>query len=294
MDFMARNQDKRKDIRAWMPDAKSVLMAAFSYGDPQNPPASKPGHGRVARYAARPDYHDILRKKMTAVGRWLESAAPGARGVAFCDMSPLLERAYSRAAGLGWQGKNAMMIAPTLGSYFLLAGLAINIELPTDSATADHCGTCRRCLDECPTDAFPAERILDASRCIAYYTIESRTAAPEELRAKFGDWVFGCDVCQEVCPWNRFEKPARALPPAKIATEIPLEELAGPGSTNLRSKMKGTPVATAVRRRMTRNALIAMANSRDAKFEATLREHAANPDPDVSEVARWGLLQIKK
>jgi epoxyqueuosine reductase len=290
MDYMARNADSRRDIRAWMPDAKSVLMCGFSYGDPAAAHAPKAGHGRLARYAVRPDYHGLLRARMSALRDWLAAVVPGVHAVPFCDMSPILERSYARAAGLGWQGRNTMMIAPDLGSYFLLAGLAIDRDLPADSPEADHCGTCRLCLDACPTEAFPREYVLDASKCVAYFTIEHKGPIPEEFRAGVGDWVYGCDVCQEVCPWNRFEAPARALPPAKIATELPLEELAA--APDLRSRLKGLPVARAMRRKMTRNALLAMGNSGDPSHRPTLERFASNADATLAEQARWSLERL--
>lgn len=290
MGYMARNADSRRDIRAWMPDARSVLMCGFSYGDPETPHAPKAGHGRLARYAVRPDYHALLRARMAALRDWLATVVPGVHAVPFCDMSPILERSYARAAGLGWQGKNTMLIAPDLGSYFLLAGLAVDRDLPADSPEADHCGTCRLCLDACPTEAFPREYVLDASKCVAYFTIEHKGPIPEEFRAGVGDWVYGCDVCQEVCPWNRFEKPARALPPAKIATELPLEELAA--APDLRSRLKGLPVARAMRRKMTRNALLAMGNSGDPRNRPTLERFASNADATLAEQARWSLERL--
>lgn len=294
MDYMARNEASRRDIRAWMKDARSVLMCAFSYGEPGSRPGPKEGHGRLARYAARADYHEILRGRMNEVRDWLASAAPGARGVAFCDMSPILERSYASAAGLGWQGKNTMLLGADLGSYFLIAGLAMNLDLPADSPVADHCGTCTKCLEACPTDAFPRERVLDASKCVSYFTIESKGTIPEEHRGKIGDWVYGCDVCQEVCPWNRFEKPARALPPARIATELPLEELAGPASAGLRARLKGLPVARAVRKRLTRNALLAMGNSGLERYRPILETYANDADPVLAEQARWSLLRLSR
>ncbi|MEK7389779.1 MAG: tRNA epoxyqueuosine(34) reductase QueG [Elusimicrobiota bacterium] len=292
MEYMERNQDSRRDIRAWMPEAKSILMCAFSYGGDAQRPSSKPGHGRVARYAVRADYHDILRRRMELVRDWLVDAVPGARGVAFCDMSPILERSYARAAGLGWQGKNTLMIGPRLGSYFLLAGLALNLELPGDSPEPDHCGTCSKCLEACPTDAFAREWVLDASKCIAYLTIEKKGAITERLRVGVGDWVYGCDICQEVCPWNRFEKPSRALPPAALATELPLESLAGPASTGLRARVKGLPLERAVRKRLTRNALLAMGNSKSARYRPILEHYARGTDPILAEQARWSLEQL--
>ncbi|MBI3566441.1 MAG: tRNA epoxyqueuosine(34) reductase QueG [Elusimicrobia bacterium] len=292
MDYLARNAESRRDIRAWMPEAKSVLMCGFSYGGGAEGPRADEGVGRVARYAVRPDYHELLRGRMNAVRDWLKAAVPGSHAVAFSDMSPILERSYARAAGLGWQGKNAMLIGPRLGSYFLLAGLAMTVDLPSDSAGPDHCGSCTRCLDACPTDAFPRERVLDASKCVAYFTIETKGAIPEGFRAGVGDWVYGCDVCQEVCPWNRFEAPARALPPAKVPTALPLEELAGPGSAGVRARLKGLPVARAVRKRLTRNALLAMGNSGLARFRPILEAFAAGGDAMLAEQARWSLARL--
>lgn len=292
MDYLARNAESRRDIRAWMPEARSVLMCGFSYGDPGSRPGPKEGRGRVARYAVRPDYHDLLRARMNRVRDWLKKEVPGSHAVAFSDMSPLLERSYARAAGLGWQGKNAMLIGPRLGSYFLLAGLAMSADVPADSGAPDHCGTCTRCLDACPTDAFPRERVLDARKCVAYFTIETKGPIPEGFRAGVGDWVYGCDVCQDVCPWNRFEAPARALPPAKAPTEIPLEELAGPKAAGLRARLKGLPVARAVRRRLTRNALLAMGNSGRERFRPILESYAAGEDPLLAEQARWSLTRL--
>ncbi len=294
MSYMAENQDSRRDIRAWMKDAKSVLMCGFSYGDPGASSAAAPGEGRVARYARREDYHDILRARMNGVRDWLKSAVPGSHAVAFCDMSPILERSYASAAGLGWQGKNAMLLSQDIGSYFLIAGLAINMDLPADSAGPDHCGTCTKCLEICPTDAFPKERVLDASKCIAYFTIEAKGPIPEAFREGVGDWVYGCDLCQEVCPWNRFEVPARALPPPRVPAALPLEELAGPKSEGLRRRFKGLPLVRAVRKRIARNALLAMGNSKLAKYRPILEQYAAGDDPVLAEQAGWSLARLPR
>ncbi|MBI4062040.1 MAG: tRNA epoxyqueuosine(34) reductase QueG [Elusimicrobia bacterium] len=293
MAYMSRNAESRRDIRAWMTDAKSVLMCGFSYGEPGTRPSSKEGRGRLARYAVRKDYHEILRGRMNGVRDWLTAAVPEARGLAFCDMSPILERSYAAAAGLGWQGKNTMLLGADIGSYFLIAGLAVNVDLPADSPGPDRCGTCTKCLEACPTGAFPRERVLDASKCVAYFTIESKGAIPASFREGIGDWIYGCDVCQEVCPWNRFEKPSRALPPPAAPTELPLEELAGPGSAGVRARLKGLPVARAVRKRLTRNALLAMGNSRLERYRPVLENYAAGADPVLAEQARWSLDAIR-
>jgi epoxyqueuosine reductase len=293
MAYMARNAESRRDVRAWFPPAKSVLVCAYSYGG-GTPPAPAPGLGRIARYAVREDYHPILKAKMSGLLEWLKTLAPDVRGLPFCDTSPLLERSYARRAGLGWQGKNAMMIAPGLGSYSLLAGLALDLEMPSDEPEADHCGSCRRCLDACPTDAFPRAGVLDASRCIAYFTIENKGPVPEAFRAGVGDWVFGCDVCQEVCPWNRFETPSRALPPPREALEIPLAELADLDDEGFRRRFRGLPVSRAKRRGLLRGALLAMGNSGDARFRPALARFAAGRDELLAEQARWSLARLSE
>ncbi|MDE2142829.1 MAG: tRNA epoxyqueuosine(34) reductase QueG [Elusimicrobia bacterium] len=292
MSYMARNQESRRDIRAWRPEAKSVLVCAFSYGGLR--PAPKPGDGRLARYAVREDYHPLLKARMAELLEWVKTAVPGAAGLPFCDTSPLLERSYARRAGLGWQGKNAMMISSDLGSYYLLAGLALDLDLPSDEPEADHCGSCRRCLDACPTDAFPRERVLDASRCIAYFTIENRGPVPEEFREGVGHWAFGCDVCQEVCPWNRFERPGLALPPPLLPLEIPLEELATLDDEAFRRKFKNLPMSRSKRRGLLRNALLAMGNSRQERFRALLEGFAADGDEMIAKQASWSLERLSR
>jgi epoxyqueuosine reductase len=287
MGYLARNAESRRDIRAWFPAARSVLVCAYSYGGDRSAPG--PGTGRLARYAVREDYHPRLKAKMAALLEWVKTALPDAAGLPFCDTSPLLERSYARRAGLGWQGKNAMMIAPRLGSYFLLAGLALSLDLPADSAEADHCGTCTRCLEACPTDAFPKPGVLDASRCVAYFTIENKGPVPEEFRPGVGDWVFGCDDCQTVCPWNRFERPGRALPPPREPLELPLEELAGLDDAAFRARFRDLPVSRAKRRGLLRNVLLAMGNSGDPRHVPTLERLARDPDETVAEQARWSL-----
>ena len=187
-----------------------------------------------------------------------------------------------------------MMIAPDLGSYYLLAGLALDLELPTDEPEADHCGSCRRCLDACPTDAFPRAHVLDASRCIAYFTIENKGPVPEEFRAGVGNWAFGCDVCQEVCPWNRFERPGRALPPPREALEIPLDELALLDDDAFRRRFKELPLSRTKRRGLLRNTLLAMGNSGQARFLPLLERFAAGEDELLAEQARWSLMRLSQ
>jgi epoxyqueuosine reductase len=287
MEYMARNTESREDIARWYPEAKSVLLCGFSYSDGA-PNPEIPGRGRIARYAALPDYHPEIKKRLTATLDWLKSQRPGADGRVFVDTSPLLERLYARYAGLGWVGKNAMLIAPKLGSFFFLAGIALNVDLPADAAETDHCGSCTRCLDACPTDAFPSPRVLDANRCIAYYTIEHRGDIPDEFRPGVGDWILGCDVCQDVCPWNRFARGGAAFGPAGD-TSFSLEEMAGLSPAEFKRRFGATPVSRAKRRGFLRNVLLAMGNSGDAKFKPILAALADDADAVVGAQARWSL-----
>jgi epoxyqueuosine reductase len=192
--------------------SRSVIMLAMNYRT-ADPPATEPGQGRVARYAwGTADYHDLLRGRLRKLADWLHEQRPECRTRSVVDTAPLLERDFARLAGLGWFGKNTMLINRKLGSWLFLAGLLTDLDIPPDAAhNTAHCGTCTRCLDACPTNAFPEPYVLDATRCISYLTIELRQPIPEELQPGFGDWLFGCDVCNEVCPWNR-KAPVSAEP----------------------------------------------------------------------------------
>lgn len=293
MEFMA--DAKRADIRAWMPEARSVLMCGFYYrleapGTPEAPPAGK---GRLARYARFSDYHDELKKRMRIIAAWFNETCPGERAVVFTDDSPILEKLYAYYAGLGWIGKNTMLISPELGSYFLLSGIALTVELPADRAIPDHCESCRLCLDACPTQAFPAERVLDAGRCVAYHTIENKDAVPEWIREGVGTRVFGCDDCQDACPFNsRARAPAPALP-AALPADLDLEALAEMPAREFNALFKGTPVHRSRRRRLARNALLAMGNARDPRNRPVLERLLDHPDEVLREQAAWSLSRLR-
>ena len=290
MAYMERNALSRRDIRNWYADAKSVLLLGFNYASNGKEP-SVPGRGRVARYARLSDYHPELKGRLLSLLAWLKDQEPGADGRVFVDTSPVLERLYARYAGLGWVGKNTMLLSPRHGSYFFLAGLALNLDLPEDRPEPDHCGSCTRCLDACPTDAFPAPRVLDASRCISYLTIERKGPVPEELRAGVGDWVFGCDICQEVCPWNRFAKPGAAFAaagePSLDATEVLALDAAA-----FKARFKGTPLERTKRRGLARNAALVLGNSGDGRHRPALERAARDAEPLVAEQAAWSLERL--
>ena len=263
MEYMARNAEKRRDIRAWYPEARSVLMLGFSYSDNTREDPVR-GRGRVARYARLRDYHPELKGRLTKLLDWLKAEHPGADGRVFVDTSPILERLYARYAGLGWVGKSAMLVAPKLGTYFFLAGVALNLDLPADRAEPDHCGSCTACLDACPTDAFAGPRELDASKCISFLTIENKGPIPEELRPGVGDWLFGCDVCQEVCPWNRFSRPGTAFETPGEAS-LPAGEFLTMDAAEFKRRFKGTPFERAKLAGMRRNAEAVLENEKRSR-----------------------------
>jgi epoxyqueuosine reductase len=291
MGYMERNQESRLDIRNWHPKARSVILLATSYR--KEVPAGDPAkEGRIARYALTADYQRTIGMRLKAFAAWVRTAAPGSETRPFVDTAPVLERLYARYAGLGWVGKNTMVISPKIGSFFFLSGISTDLELAYDDPVPDHCGTCNRCLESCPTGAFPEPRVLDASRCIAYLTIEHRGAIAQPLRRRTGNWVFGCDLCQDVCPWNRFSRESGGE--KLIEGLISLEEAARMDEEEFRRRMKATPVSRATRQGFVRNALLAMGNSGNPGFTAILGEFSAHADPVLKEQARWSLNRLRE
>lgn len=202
MNWIAREDgiEKRLDIRKVLPGAQSVICVAMHYRTDQE--WDKSTHGNVASYARGTDYHEFMPKRLRELLAWIQERKP-CNGKVYVDTGPVLEREWAQRAGIGWIGKNTMILSRTLGSYFLLGEIILDVELEADRPhIEEYCGSCTRCLDACPTDAFEAPRVLNASKCISYQTIENREEIPEQLQVKFGDWIFGCDICQQVCPWN--------------------------------------------------------------------------------------------
>jgi epoxyqueuosine reductase len=302
MAWMARRPDVRADPRAALPGARSVVAVALVY-DPATPALDGPvAAGRVARYAGGDDYHDVMGERLEALGAALEARA-GAPVAwrAYVDTGPVLEREVAARAGLGWVGKNTCLIDPELGSYLFLGVLLTDLALAPDASVADHCGSCRACLDACPTDAFPEPYVLDATRCLSYTTIELRGPIPEPLRAGQGDLVFGCDVCQEVCPWNT--RTRRRVPPdreglrARLAPRAAwrapsLEWLLGLDDEAWRAATADTALRRAKRRGLVRNALVAAGNAGDPGLVPAVRRHAEGDDPLLAEHARWALARL--
>jgi epoxyqueuosine reductase len=295
MTYMHAHKDARRHPQSILTDVRSVVMVGMNYYQPDEPEPSPPT-GRIARYARGADYHDVLRRRLGELLAWVQQEVPGCRGRGVVDTAPLLERDFARRAGLGWFGKNTMLLNKRLGSYFFLGALLLDIELQADEPHfAGHCGTCTACLDACPTQAFPAPGMLDSRRCISYLTIELRNDIPTEMRGQLGDWIFGCDICQEVCPWN-YKTPAAAEPafvsrPGLLA--VNLIELLGLSEEAFRRLFRDTALWRAKRRGLLRNAALVLGNQRDQTALPALRRALADPEPMIREAAQWAIDRIE-
>ncbi len=263
----------------------------FVYGQAAEAPPTDT-QGRVARYARGEDYHEVLWRRLEALLAWLQQECPGLQGRAVADTAPLLERDFARLAGLGWIGKNTMLINRTLGSFTLLGALLIDLELLYDPPhESSHCGTCTRCLDACPTDAFAGPYQLDARRCISYWTIEHKGPIPAPVAANLHGWVFGCDICQDVCPWNRKAPPAREprLAPRPEWTNPDLLAWLEADAETFRRSLKGTALSRARRAGLIRNAAAVLGSRRAVRAIPALKRLLNDPDPDVREAAARAL-----
>ncbi len=303
MEYMHRHGDARRHPSSILPEVRSVIMVGINYrpealadSSPRDDPSGSPT-GRISCYAHGSDYHHVLRDRLRRLLDWLRQERPDCLGRGVVDTAPLLERDFARRAGLGWFGKNTMLLNKRLGSYFFIGALLINLELTCDAPhTASHCGTCTACLDACPTHAFVAPGILDARRCISYLTIEHRDDVPEELRHGLGNWLFGCDVCQEVCPWNRKAPPSTepALQENPDLMKLDLIELLGLSEEEFRRRFRGTALLRTKRRGLLRNAALVLGNCGHATALPALRRALEDPEPMVREAARWAIEQIER
>ena len=302
----ARNEQgrlKRASLSAVAPWARSVIVCALNYNtsQPYSTQVKDSERGWISRYAwNRRDYHNVVLKKLRQVeGRLREQCAAAAgqeiRTRAYVDTGPLVERVYARYAGVGWIGKNTCVIHQRLGSWLFLGVILTSLELAPDLPAPDRCGSCTRCLDACPTQAFTGPYQLDSTRCISYLTIEKRGNIAESLRGGMGRQVFGCDICQDVCPWNR-RAPAGDEPDLQPRPELvnpALEWLASLSTEQFADTFRGSPVRRARLTGLRRNAVVAMGNSGNGKFISTLQNLSSDPDPVVAEHARWALAHLK-
>jgi len=298
MDYMTRHAEARRHPESILPKVRSVVMVGINYKSQESGVRGQGSgiRGRVSCYAGGLDYHDVLRDKLKALLAWIQEQAPETRGRAVIDTAPLLERDFARRAGLGWFGKNTMLLHKKLGSYFFLGALLLDLKLPVDEPfEASHCGTCTRCLDACPTEAFIGPYQLDARRCISYLTIELRGAIDEALRPMMDDWIFGCDVCQDVCPWNRKAPNGQedALQPDVTGLQLDLLELMRLSEEDFRVRFRDTPIWRTKRTGLLRNAAIALGNSGDPRAIPMLERALGDAEPIIREAAQWAIERIE-
>ncbi|MFA8443742.1 tRNA epoxyqueuosine(34) reductase QueG [Yoonia sp.] len=298
MAWMAERMVWRSDPAALWPEARSVIMLAEPYTPEHDPLAvlEQPDRSAISVYAQNRDYHDVVKKRLKHVGRWLIAQSPGAEIKVFVDTAPVMEKPLAQAAGLGWQGKHTNLLSRDLGSWFFLGAIFTTVALEPDGAEISHCGSCTACLDVCPTAAFPAPYRLDARRCISYLTIEHKGPVDADLRALMGNRIYGCDDCLAVCPWNKFAHDGRD---AKLAARDdlkapPLADLAGLDDAGFRALFSGSPVKRIGRDRFVRNVAYAIGNSGDPAMIAHVSPLVDDPDPAVADAARWAILRLKE
>jgi epoxyqueuosine reductase len=294
MGWMADSR-RRGDPRALWSEVRSVIMLGMNYGPAGDPLAilKRPDRAAISVYALGDDYHDVIKPRLKAIARWLGDAAGGDAKV-FVDTAALMEKPLAAAAGLGWQGKHTNLVSRDRGSWLFLGAILTTLELPPDQPERDHCGTCRACLDICPTAAFPAPYRLDARLCISYLTIEHKGPIPRELRPLMGNRIYGCDDCLAVCPWNKFAQvghEVRLAARAQLA-EPRLADLARLDDACFRALFRKSPVKRIGRARFVRNVLIAIGNSGDPSLADEAERLLSDPSPLVRGAAVWALGRI--
>ncbi len=298
MAYLTRNVEKREDPRLLFPPAKSIIVCGLSYyafDAAEDTPEQ--AIGLISRYARGADYHQVVKEKLFALLRLIQAESPLPIAAKVCvDTAPLLERASARAAGLGWIGKHGGVINPRYGSWFFLGEMLIDLECESDEPLADGCGACTRCLDACPTGALVAPYILDARKCLSYLTIEHKGAIPEALRPALGNRVFGCDRCQEACPYNR-QADAPGLPeflPRESLARPSLKWLATLPEAEFQRIFADSPILRAGWRGLLRNTVVAIGNSGDAAFLPILHELSRSSDPLIQDHAAWAMAQLRE
>ena len=287
-------------LNSIFPWVRSVIVCAVNYNTahPYSTQSKNPGRGWISRYAwSREDYHDsVLRRLGELEGKLKEASAPEQIETrSYVDTGPIVERVYAKYAGIGWQGKNTCIINQKVGSWLFLGVIITSLELPPDLPAPDRCGTCTRCIDACPTQAFIGPHQLDSNKCIAYLTIEKRGPIPEGFRAPLGHHVFGCDICQDVCPWNR-KAPAtdkQEFQPREGLVNPALAWLAEISEEDFREKFRGSPVKRTKRSGLRRNALIAIGNSQDRNLLPVVERACGDPDPSISDAAQWAIKRLQ-
>jgi epoxyqueuosine reductase len=295
MDWLAREPQRRTDPRTLWSEVRSVIMLGVNYGPDEDPLSvlQARSHGAISVYARGDDYHDVIKKQLKALARWLVATTPCDVKV-FVDTAAVMEKPLSQAAGIGWQGKHTNLVSRGFGSWLFLGAIYTTLALPHDTPEIDHCGSCRACLDACPTAAFPAPYQLDARRCISYLTIENKGPIPREFRKAMGNRIYGCDDCLAVCPWNKFAQQGHeAKLAARDALRAPaLAELAALDDAAFRALFTKSPIKRIGRDRFIRNVLIAIGNSGDAALAVQAESLLRDSSPLVRGAAVWALAQL--
>ena len=295
MDWLAANPERRADPRGLWPDVRSVIMLGVNYGPDEDPLAilKQRSRGAISVYAQGDDYHDVIKKRLKALARWLVAKVPSEVKV-FVDTAAVMEKPLAQASGVGWQGKHTNLVSREFGSWLFLGAIFTTLELPHDDAEIDHCGSCHACLDICPTAAFPAPYKLDARRCISYLTIENKGPIPHEFRKAIGNRIYGCDDCLAVCPWNKFAQEGREsrLAARDELREPELAELARLDDAAFRARFTKSPVKRIGRDRFVRNVLIAIGNSGEGALAGEAERLLADESPLVRGAAVWALAQL--
>ena len=298
MGWMEARAAQRAQPRALWPEAVSVVALGLNYGPERDPLESLTRRDRatISVYARNRDYHDVVKSRLKALGRWMVQRFAGSELKVFVDTAPVAEKPLAQRAGLGWQGKHTNLVSRAHGSWLFLGEVYTTLALPPDPPARDHCGSCQACLSACPTDAFPAPYRLDARRCISYLTIEHRGPIPEDLRPKLGNRIYGCDDCLAVCPWNRFARPTDVpgLMPRDDLRAPVLAELATLDDAAFRARFSGSPIKRIGRGRFVRNVLNAIGNSGDPALRPVAEGLAEDPDPVVADSARWAAARLRE
>lgn len=296
MEWLADRREWRGAPQVLWPQAQSVIMLGESYTPTHDPLAvlEQRDCAAISVYAQNRDYHDVVKKRLKRLARWLIAQAGGEVKV-FVDTAPVPEKPLGQAAGLGWQGKHTNLVSRDLGNWFFIGSVFTTLDLAVDTPEVDHCGSCRACLDICPTNAFPAPYQIDARRCISYLTIEHHGPVDPELRALMGNRIYGCDDCLAVCPWNKFAQSAQEVKyharPDLIAPD--LASLAGLDDTHFRALFSGSPVKRIGRARFVRNVLYAIGNSAQAHLRPVAQALCDDCDPAVADAARWAVARLE-
>ena len=298
MKYMERDPDRRGDLRNIIPGAQSVITCGLNYntGFPYSTEAEDNGNGWIARYAWGDDYHSVMDEKLGALEDFVSGVLPtGALTVRYTDTGPVLERVYGKYGGIGWTGKNTCIINQRIGSWIFLGEIITDVELEYDSPAPDRCGSCTRCIEACPTGAIKEPYVLDSRLCISYLTIELKDGIPIELRDKIGNNIFGCDICQDVCPWNRrAEKTAEPRFQPRDGLFSPgLHTFSGLGPEEFAARFKGSPVKRTKRKGLLRNVLTTMGNSGDKSLIPIIEEYLTDTEPLVRAHAVWALWKLK-